>query len=75
MMALKILLAWAWPDLNRRPLGYEPSALTGLSYRPKRNAPPTGLEPVTFWLLLYAINSQTLYQLSYGGSTPTLDTQ
>ncbi|GEM_PF-1411723 len=27
--------SWAWPDLNRRPLGYEPSALTGLSYRPK----------------------------------------
>jgi hypothetical protein len=47
-----IMQAWAWPDLNRRPLGYEPSALTGLSYRPKRNAPPTGLEPVTFWLLL-----------------------
>jgi hypothetical protein len=46
--------AWAWPDLNRRPLGYEPSALTGLSYRPKINAPPTGLEPVTFWLLLFS---------------------
>jgi hypothetical protein len=26
--------SWAWMDLNHRPLPYQGSALTGLSYRP-----------------------------------------
>ena len=32
---------WAWMDLNHRPLPYQGSALTGLSYRPSCFAEPT----------------------------------
>src|SRR2546421_12928354 len=49
-------------DLNLRPPGPEPGALTGLRYAPKKSLMrPEGLEPPAFWSV-----AKRSIQLSYG---------
>ena len=44
----RVLLWWAFGDLNPGPTGYEPGALTAELKAPKYMAGVAGLEPTTF---------------------------